>query len=152
MPLVYVPMPLGDLGAMAAVAGLGFCAMLAVIGAYRLGDPSVVAPMQYSQIVWATAYGALFFGETPDAFTALGAAIVVGSGLYILFREGRVSQHAPVLSGRGRFETGTTPRLGRPRGALPEPHGRAAGLDAVRRSSMRAPPGRGGLANLRRPE
>ena len=111
-------------------------------------------PMQYSQIVWATLYGALFFGETPDAFTALGAAIVIGSGLYILFREGRVSKNAPVLSGRGRIETGITPRIGRVRhrGALPEPRGRAAGLDAVRRASLKAPPGRGGLANLRRPE
>ena len=157
MPLVYEPMPIGDLAAMGAVAALAFAAMLLVIAAYRTGDPSIVAPMQYSQIVWATIYGAAFFGETPDAFTALGAAVVIGSGLYILFREGRggASQTTPVLSTRGRFETGTTPRVGammRHRGHLPEPHGRAAGLDAVTRASMKAPPGRGGLANLRRPE
>ena len=48
MPLVYEPMPLGDLGAMGAVAGLAFAATLLVIAAYRTGDPSVVAPMQYS--------------------------------------------------------------------------------------------------------
>ena len=156
MPVVYEPMPLGDLGAVAAVAGLAFAAMLLIIAAYRTGDPSVVAPMQYSQIVWATAYGAAFFGETPDAFTVIGAAVVIASGLYILFREGRggTSQTTPVLATRGRFETGTTPRVGammRHRGHLPGPEGRAPGLDAVRRASMKAPPGRGGLANLRRP-
>ena len=157
MPLVYRPMPFADLAALGAVAGLAFCAMLLTIAAYRAGDPSVVAPMQYSQIVWATLYGALFFGEVPDAMTALGAAVVIGSGLYILFREGRAgaSDTTPNLSTRSRFDTGTTPRVGavmRHRGDLPEPEGRAAGLDAVRRSSLRAPPGRGGLANLRRPE
>ena len=152
MPVVYQPMPIADLGAMAAVAGLGFCATLAVILAYQVGDSSVVAPMQYSQIVWATAYGAIFFGETPDIFTALGAAVVIGSGLYILFRESRVSEIAPVMSGRGRIDTGTVPRMGRPRETLPEPRGRAPGQEAVRRATMQAPPGRGGLANLRRPE
>ena len=157
MPLVYRPMPLVDLAALAAVAGLAFCAMLLTIAAYRSGAPSVVAPMQYSQIVWATIYGALFFGEVPDAMTALGAAVVIGSGLYILFREARAgtSQTTPNLRTRSRFETGTALRAGplmRHRDHLPEPEGRAAGLDAVRRSSLRAPPGRGGLANLRRPE
>lgn len=150
MPLVYEPMPLRDLAAMGVVAALAFCATLAVIQAYRIGDSSVVAPMQYSQIVWATAFGAAFFGEAPDATTALGAAVVIGSGLYILFREGQVSEVAPVLSGRGRIDTGTTPRMGR-RGR-PEPKGRATGRDAVSRATMSAPPGRGGLANLRRPE
>lgn len=150
MPAFYRPMPLADLGAMAAVAGLAFCATLAVILAYRTGDSSVVAPMQYSQILWATIYGAAFFGETPDGYTVLGATVVIGSGLYILFREGKVSDVAPVLSGRGRIDTGTTPRLGRR--AAPEPAGRAPGQDAVRRATMHAPPGRGGLANLRRPE
>lgn len=156
LPLVYEPMPVGDLFAMGAVSGLGFVATLLVIAAYRAGDPSVVAPMQYSQIVWATLYGALFFGEAPDAFTALGAAIVIGSGLYILLREGRASPERPLLGVRGRFvETGTAPRLGaleRHRAFQPEPGGRAPGLDAARRSGLRAPPGRGGLANLRRPE
>ena len=155
MPLVYRPMPFADLAALAAVAGLGFAAMLLVIAAYRAGDATVVGPMQYSQILWATAYGALFFDETPDAFTMLGAAVVIGSGLYILFREGQASETTPVRATRGRFETGTTPRIGvamRHQGDLAQPGGRAAGLDAVRRSALKAPPGRGGLANLRRAE
>jgi drug/metabolite transporter (DMT)-like permease len=153
MPLVYEPMPAGDLGLMALVAALGFCATLIIVLAYRTGSASVVAPMQYSQIVWATDFGALFFGETPDRWTLLGAAVVIGSGLYILFREGQVSDVAPNLKSRGRIETGISPRMGpRPRSALPKPHGLATGLDAVRQASMKAPPGRGGLANLRRPE
>ena len=154
LPVVYVPMPFSDLAAMAAVAALAFCGMLLMIVAYRSGDPSVVAPMQYSQIVWATVYGALFFEETPDAVTALGAVVVIGSGLYILFREGRASENTPVLATRGRLETGTTPRIAGvvSRGAAAEAQGRATGLDAVRRANLHPPPGRGGLAILRRGE
>ena len=46
---------------------------------YRTGSDVVVAPMQYSQILWAVLYGALIFGETPTWSTGLGAAIIIGS-------------------------------------------------------------------------
>lgn len=113
MPLVYEPMPLRDLGALAAISGLAFAGQLLIIAAYRFGDPTVVAPMQYSQILWATLYGALVFEERPDALTALGAAVVIGSGVYIVLREARAgtSETTPVLETRSRFETGVTPRL-----------------------------------------
>ena len=84
-----------------------------MIRAYQLGEAAIVAPMQYSQILWATAFGALFFGETPDQATALGAAVIIASGLYIVFRETRPGQSAntPVLRTRSLTETGTTPRI-----------------------------------------
>ncbi|SDY40360.1 S-adenosylmethionine uptake transporter [Jannaschia faecimaris] len=114
LPFVYKPMPLGDLGLWAMMAGLAFLAGLALIQAYRRADAVLVAPMQYSQIVWAALYGWLFFGETIDAGTALGAGIIIASGLYIVFREGRGrSRHTPVLRTRTRPETGTTFRIGR---------------------------------------
>ncbi|MCK0168350.1 DMT family transporter [Jannaschia sp. S6380] len=112
MPFVYRPMPLGDLGLWAMMAGLAFLAGLALIQAYRRADAVLVAPMQYSQIVWAALYGWLFFDETIDRGTAIGAAIVIASGLYIVFREGRGgSRNAPVLRTRSRAETGTSPRI-----------------------------------------
>ena len=54
----------------------------------------------------------MFFDEVPDGATALGAAVIIASGLYILLREGRASasENRPVLATRSRAETGTMPR------------------------------------------
>ena len=62
---------------------------------FGAAEAVVVAPMQYSQIVWAVFYGALFFEESPDAITLVGAAVVMGSGIYILLREQKL-HGAPV--------------------------------------------------------
>ncbi|WP_299840735.1 DMT family transporter [uncultured Jannaschia sp.] len=114
LPFVYRPVPLVDLGLWAMMAGLAFGAGLALIEAYRRTEAVLVAPMQYSQILWAALYGWLIFDETIDGGTGLGAAIIIASGLYIVFREGRGrSENAPVLRTRSRPETGTTPRIGR---------------------------------------
>ncbi len=99
MPLVYQPMPGPDLSMMIAVAFLAFVAMQLVIQSYRQGEAVVVAPMQYSQILWAVAYGALFFDEFPRTTTVAGAALVIASGVYIVMRESnpRTSEIRPVL-------------------------------------------------------
>ncbi|MCB2115604.1 MAG: DMT family transporter [Rhodobacteraceae bacterium] len=112
LPFVYVPMPFLDLALLAVMAMLGLLASFLIILAYRAGEAAVVAPMQYSQILWATAYGYLLFDERIDRATALGAAIIIASGLYIVFRESRAgaSRHRPVIETRGRNETVTTPR------------------------------------------
>ncbi|SMX46571.1 DMT family transporter [Actibacterium lipolyticum] len=114
LPLVYRPMPIEHLGGLALIAGFAVLATLCIIGAYKKGEAVVVAPMQYSQILWATLFGYLFFDETLDLPTAVGAAIIIASGLYILFREGSgsVSENRPVLRTRSRPETGTTLRIG----------------------------------------
>ncbi|WP_375688197.1 DMT family transporter [Pseudooceanicola sp. LIPI14-2-Ac024] len=112
LPFVYQPMPLPHLGLQALMAIMAFAAAALMIEAYRHGEAVIVAPMQYSQILWATFYGALFFAEFPDMNTFVGATVVVGSGLYIVLREGRVSATAPVLHTRSRFETGTFLRAG----------------------------------------
>jgi drug/metabolite transporter (DMT)-like permease len=113
LPLVYRPMPLADLGLQAVIALSAFAASLLIIAAYRRAEAAVVAPMQYSQILWATLWGALLFGERPDLGTAIGAALVIGSGLYILLREGRAARSTrPVLETRSRPETATFLRIG----------------------------------------
>ena len=73
----------------------------------------MVAPMQYSQILWATLFGALFFNEWPGMNVAVGAAIVIASGLYILFRESSGSSaNRPVTATKSRVVPGTHPRIG----------------------------------------
>lgn len=114
LPFVYQPMPLADLGALALMAGLALIASLGVIAAYKRAPAFQIAPMQYSQIIWAVVFGALFFGEVVDLFTILGAGVIIVSGLYIVMREDRanVSNNRPVLATRTRTETGTFPRAG----------------------------------------
>jgi len=113
LPLVYKPVPIEHLGGLAGIAVLGFLGGLCIIAAYRNAEAAIIAPNQYSQIVWSVIFGALIFNEWPDANTALGASIIILSGLYILLRETRSksSKNTPVLRTRTRFETSTTPRL-----------------------------------------
>ena len=113
MPVVYQPMPVQDVALTAVMAFLGTLGALATIAAYRIAPAVIVAPMQYSQILWAVVYGWLFFGESVDFYTAVGSAVIILSGIYIVLREGTpsVSQNRPVLENRSRLEMGTLPRI-----------------------------------------
>ncbi|MDC0739211.1 DMT family transporter [Cognatishimia sp. SS12] len=103
MGFVYEPIPLMDFWAMAAVAVMGFVSGLLLVGAYRLGEAAIVAPMQYCQIIWGTIFGALLFNERPDTLTLVGAVIIIASGVYIVLRETRgASANTPVLRTRTR--------------------------------------------------
>ena len=113
LPFVYKPMPIEHLGLVAAMAALGLTASMLAILAYRRAAAVIVAPMQYSQIIWATIYGSVFFDESHDLVTALGTGIIILSGIYIVLREDkpRVSKNRPVLETRSRFDIGLSPRL-----------------------------------------
>lgn len=112
LPLVYVPMPIEHLGLLGVVATLAWIASRLIISAYKAGEAAIIAPMQYSQIIWASVFGFFFFDETIDLPTAIGAAVIIASGMYIVLRESKsdASQNTPVLRSRSRAETGTTPR------------------------------------------
>ena len=114
MPFVYVPMPVEHLALLLGMALLGFTASIVIILAYRAGEAVIVAPMQYSQILWAIFFGTLLFNETPDVVTLVGAGVIIASGIYIVLREGKqtASSTTPVLRSRSRFETGTQLRIG----------------------------------------
>ncbi len=64
--------------------------------AYRAAPASVLAPLQYLEIVSATIFGWLVFGDLPDALKWLGIAIIIGSGLYIIWRERQVQKTAGI--------------------------------------------------------
>jgi S-adenosylmethionine uptake transporter len=52
--------------------------------AYRVGEATAIAPVDYLQLVWAGLMGVLIFGESLDLFTFLGAILIVASTFYIL--------------------------------------------------------------------
>lgn len=74
-------------GFMIAVGVLGSLAQLAMTGSLRLGPVSVVVPMDYFSLLWATLLGWWLFDAFPSATTWLGAPVIVASGLYIIWRE-----------------------------------------------------------------
>ncbi len=64
-------------------------ASVAFIQAYRYAAANSVAPFEYSGLLWAVLNGILFFGDFPDAYTWIGAAIVITAGLWMLLRDRR---------------------------------------------------------------
>ena len=72
---------------LAGVGLFGGAAQLAMTGSLARGAVSLVVPMDYTSLVWATALGWLVFGTLPGSATAIGAPVIVGSGLYIVWRE-----------------------------------------------------------------
>jgi drug/metabolite transporter (DMT)-like permease len=60
---------------------------LCLIRAFRHAPASVVAPFSYSSLLWATSFGFVLFGDLPGVWTLSGAALIIGSGLYIFHRE-----------------------------------------------------------------
>ncbi|MDK3016337.1 DMT family transporter [Pseudodonghicola flavimaris] len=85
LPFVWRPMSLADLGWIAAYAGLLFAARWVSVVALRLLAAYAVTPLMNLQFIWMVAIGALAFGELPTLSTVLGAVIVVGSGLYLVW-------------------------------------------------------------------
>jgi drug/metabolite transporter (DMT)-like permease len=63
--------------------------LLGTLGLLGLWGPaSIIAPFHYVQLVWAAVLGYLIFGDVPSAWTWLGAAVIVLSGLFLAWREG----------------------------------------------------------------
>lgn len=62
-------------------------ALLCINRSLKLAAASVVAPYQYTMILWAIALGYVFFDDVPSVATLVGCAIIVGAGLYIFMRE-----------------------------------------------------------------
>ena len=113
MPFVYEPIHVEGLGLQAVMAFFAFAGGLCLIQAYKSGDAAIVAPMQYSQMIWAAIYGGIFFDEVPDTVTWIGAGIIISSGLYIVVREnfGGTSENRPVVNTKSRIGMPTAPRI-----------------------------------------
>ena len=76
-----------DLLFFCGVAVANIVAQFCVIRSLKLASASVVVPYQYTLILWSVLFGWLMFAELPDAYTLVGAAIIVAAGLYIFWRE-----------------------------------------------------------------
>ena len=90
MPVAWVTPALADLPLLVLIGILGGVGQLLIVQAFRYAEASMLAPFEYSCILWAIAFGYLFWSEVPDAWTVVGVAIVSAAGLYIAHREARM--------------------------------------------------------------
>ena len=89
---VWTPLRAGDLGLFLAIAVFGTAGMTMMTQAFRLAPAVVVAPLDYTALVWATLLGWCFWREVPGPVAYLGAAIIVSSGVVIILREAAAAE------------------------------------------------------------
>ena len=95
VPMVWItPTSPGVIVGMVAIGALGAFGHWLLIVAHGYAPAGILAPFIYTQIVWMTALGWLVFAQVPAANTLAGAAIVIASGLYLLYRERVVGRQA----------------------------------------------------------
>ena len=87
-----------DLGLMAACGLIAAAGFFGLTQAYRLAPTSVVAPFEYTGMIWGIVWGFTFWQEVPGVPTWAGIAVIVGAGLYVLRRE--AVRGRPLASGR----------------------------------------------------
>ena len=86
---------LPDLGLLILVGMFGGAGQSCMVHAYRIAEASVVGPIDYVRLLFATVIGLLWFGEWPDTWTVVGAAIIVASTAYIARREATLRRNIP---------------------------------------------------------
>lgn len=91
LPWVWQPQPGQFWMATAVVAVLNFLAHLGIAQAFKTAPVAVIAPFEYSAMVWATLIGFLVWGDLPDMLSFIGIFIIIGSGVYIAVRERRAA-------------------------------------------------------------
>lgn len=90
--LTWVIPNLGVLAGLIAAGVVGGVGQLLHTQALKVAPVAVVAPFDYSQLLWAAILGYLIWGDTPSPTTLAGAGVVAASGVYILWRETRRSR------------------------------------------------------------
>jgi drug/metabolite transporter (DMT)-like permease len=73
----------------------GGVAQIMLTESYRHADLSVVAPFEYSSLIFSIIIGFFFFGDVPTIFMLVGSVVVVASGLFIIYREQQLGRPRP---------------------------------------------------------
>lgn len=87
LPFAWVTPTGAQLAALIATGLLGGIAHLLLTESYRFAPASVVAPFDYTAMLWAFVLGYAMFGEVPTLYVYVGSAIVAGAGLFVIWRE-----------------------------------------------------------------
>jgi drug/metabolite transporter (DMT)-like permease len=76
-----------EFAALAAIGFLGGTGHIFLTESYRYASASVVAPFDYTSMIWALVLGYAMFGERPTVIIVLGSTIIAGAGLFVIWRE-----------------------------------------------------------------
>lgn len=74
------------------MVSFGAFGYLVLVASVRMAEVSVVTPYRYTRLIFLMVFGVVLFGEKPDAMVLLGAALIVVSGVYMMWRERVVQQ------------------------------------------------------------
>lgn len=85
----WKPVPVDDWLLLAALALTGTGGQILITAAFRRASAAIVAPFDYTHMLWAVVFGYLFWGYLPGPQTWIGSTVLVLSGLFILYREHR---------------------------------------------------------------
>ncbi|BAQ69880.1 hypothetical protein NHU_02733 [Rhodovulum sulfidophilum] len=93
MAFVQGPVAIDRTDALSLLGALvmGVSGYYAIVEAMRVGDVAVVTPFRYTRLIFALVIAMAAFGEHPDTMTLVGAAVIISSGLYTLWRERALS-------------------------------------------------------------
>jgi drug/metabolite transporter (DMT)-like permease len=100
LPFGWVAMTPVSAGLLILAGFFGGVGQILLTESYRYADVSAVAPFEYTSIIWGTISGYFLFSELPDQTLILGTAIVIGSGIFIIYRESRRTKE--IVAGRER--------------------------------------------------
>jgi len=92
---VWIEPDATDWGLLLLVGVWGVFGSYAVIRAYRLGEASMLAPLEYTALIWSILFDLWLFSVTPELAVLVGAAIIIGSNIYIAHREHQLAKAAP---------------------------------------------------------
>ncbi len=89
-PFFWTPITLYQFGYVFLAGIVGLAAHMCMFNAFRLADASLLAPINYTRIVASVLLGYWLFGDLPDAYTIAGGAVIIASGLFVIYRESAV--------------------------------------------------------------
>ena len=100
VPFFWTPVTAYQLGFAFLAGVVGLAAHICMFNAFRLADASLLAPINYTRIVASVLLGYFMFGDLPDFYTIVGGAVIIGSGLFVIWRETQVRRVRPARPAR----------------------------------------------------
>ena len=94
VPFFWITPTIEHIGVFLVIGAMGAGAHFSMLQAFARAEASLLAPFNYSKIIWVTILGYLVFGDLPGIDTVIGCSIIATAGLYVVYREGRATPSA----------------------------------------------------------
>jgi drug/metabolite transporter (DMT)-like permease len=99
LPFGWITPSNGEFAVLAAIGFLGGTGHILLTESYRYASASMLAPFDYTSMIWALVLGYVLFGEMPTVMIVLGSAIIAGAGLFVIWRERQLAMMRKVPVG-----------------------------------------------------